>query len=421
MNFKRTILENGLRVITAPVKDSPAVTVLVMVEAGSKYETKDISGLSHFLEHMCFKGTTKRPHAIDISRELDSIGAHYNAFTSQEYTGYYAKVHPQHIDKALDVISDMYLNPIFDEKEIEKEKGVIIEEINMYEDMPHRHVQDVFTELLYGDQPAGWNVAGTKDVVASMTRQHFIDYRAKHYVANGTIVIVAGNIDEKTVIEKVGKLFTVDAGEKHGKISVKEEQGAPRIYAKQKKTDQVHLVLGVRAFDVHHPDSATLRVLNAVLGGGMSSRLFQKLRDEMGVGYYVRSGVDELTDHGVLAVSTGVDTKRVSEVVVAIIDEFKKLRDVPVTDSELQKAKDYLTGSLYLELETSDALAGFYGAQDVLREKKIKTPDELSLSIQKVTSEDVQRVSRQIFVNKGLNLALVGLCNEEELQKVLKL
>lgn len=421
MNFKRTIFENGLRVITAPIKDSPAVTVLVLVEAGSKYETKDISGLSHFLEHMCFKGTTKRPKAIDISRELDSIGAHYNAFTSHEYTGYYAKVHPQHIDKALDVLSDMYLNPVFDQKEIDKEKGVIIEEINMYEDMPHRHVQDVFSELLYGDQPAGWNIAGTREIVASMNRDHFISYRSKHYVADSTIVIIAGNFDEQKTLDSVRTLFTVPASKKEGKRPVVETQDAPRVCVKQKKTDQVHMVLGVRAFDAHHKDISALKVLNAVLGGGMSSRLFQKLRDEMGVGYYVRSGTDEFTDHGVLAVSTGVDTKRVEEVVKAILEEFKKLRDEKVSDVELTKAKDYLTGSLYLELETSDALAGFYGIQDVLREKNIKTPEDVSAHIQKVTAEDVQRVAQQIFVNKGLNLALVGTCDEEALKKTFSL
>ncbi|MEK9184786.1 MAG: pitrilysin family protein, partial [Patescibacteria group bacterium] len=170
MTYKKKILKNGLRIIAVPMKDNPAVTMLVMVEAGSKYESKEISGVSHFLEHMCFKGTRKRPKAIDISRELDSIGSQYNAFTSQEFTGYYAKSDPKHLDKIIDVISDMYLNPLFDEKEIEKEKGVIVGEIDMYEDMPQQNVQDVFTKLLYGDQPAGWSVAGTKKSVRALAR-----------------------------------------------------------------------------------------------------------------------------------------------------------------------------------------------------------------------------------------------------------
>ncbi|MEI7480231.1 MAG: pitrilysin family protein, partial [bacterium] len=207
MNFKRKILSNGLRVVTVPMKDNPTVTVLVMVEAGSKYETKDINGLSHFLEHMCFKGTEKRPKASDISSELDGVGARYNAFTSTEYTGYYAKAEARHLDKVLDVISDMYLHPVFDEKEIEKEKGVICEEINMYEDLPQRKVEEVFNELLYGDQPAGWSIAGTKDVVRKMTREDFVKYRGKNYLPKATTLVVSGNFDEKTIIKKITTAF----------------------------------------------------------------------------------------------------------------------------------------------------------------------------------------------------------------------
>lgn len=420
MKFTKTMLDNGLRIITVPLADNQAVTVLVMVEAGSKYETKDISGLSHFLEHMCFKGTQKRPTAVDMSRELDSIGAQYNAFTSQEYTGYYAKAHKQHLDTILDVIADMYINPTFPEKEIEKEKGVIIEEINMYEDMPHRHVQDLIMQLMYGDQPAGWNIAGTRERVAAMTRDHFVQYRSRHYLPQSTTIIVSGGIDEKAVLEKVTAAFTLAEGTKDTKVAVREEQHAPALLVQQKKTDQVHMVIGVRAFGIHHNDTIPLRVLNAILGGGMSSRLFQKLRDEMGVGYYVRSGVDEYTDHGMLAVMTGVDTKRVTEVVQAIMEELKKLRDIPVSEAELQKAKDFLVGNMYLELETSDALAMFYGMQDVLRED-VKTPDDMAQKIAAVTALDVERVAKTIFVDTGLNAAFVGTVDEEAITKVLTL
>src|ERR1035437_6720488 len=200
MKFKKTKLKNGLTIITVPMKDNPSVTVLVMVKAGSKYETKKINGLSHFLEHMCFKGTSKRPKAIDISRELDGLGAQNNAFTGQEYTGYYAKAHPKHFSKILDVISDVYLKLVCEQKEIEKEKGVIVEEINMYEDMPSRIVQDIFLEAVYGDQPAGWNIAGTKENVRKMTRKDFLKYRMENYVAKGTIILVAGDINEKKSI-----------------------------------------------------------------------------------------------------------------------------------------------------------------------------------------------------------------------------
>ena len=184
MQFNKKTLENGLRIITVPMVDNPSVTVLVMVEAGSKYENKETSGLSHFLEHMVFKGTPKRPKAIDISRELDSIGSHYNAFTSQEFTGYYAKADKRHLDTIIDVVSDMYNNPLFDEEEIKKEKGVIVEEIRMYQDLPQQHVQNVFMELLYGDTPAGWNIAGTESNVKSFNRDQFIKYRNDQYLAD---------------------------------------------------------------------------------------------------------------------------------------------------------------------------------------------------------------------------------------------
>ncbi len=420
MTFKKTILPNGLRIITVPMKGNPAVTVLVLAQAGSKYETKDISGLSHFLEHMCFKGTLRRPHAIDISRELDSIGAQYNAFTSQEYTGYYVKSHSKHLTKILDVISDMYLNPIFDEKEIQKEKGVIIEEINMYEDTPQRHVWDVFNELVYGDQPAGWNIAGTKEIVSKMTRDDFIKYRAKHYVAKGTTVIVAGDIEEDEVSKNIADLFKIEDNEKHQKVAVKEKQEKPQLSVVDKKTDQVHLVLGVRTFGVNHPDQPILRVLCAVLGGGMSGRLFQKLRDEMGVGYYARASIDDYTDHGLLVVSTGVDTKRVKEVVTAILDEFKKFITTEVPAPELEKAKEYLLGSLYLDLETSDAVASFFGMQDILQDK-INTPEDISLKINAVTAQDIKRLAGEIFKDKSLNAAFIGHCDREDLASALTL
>ena len=202
MKFKKTILKNGLKVITIPMTDNPAVTVLVMVETGSKYETKEINGLSHFLEHMVFKGTKKRPKSIDISKELDALGAQYNAFTSQEYTGYYAKVNPKHLDTALDVVSDIYLNSLLDSSEIEKEKGVIVEEIRMYQDMPQRHIHDLFMNLVYGDQPAGWNIAGSEENVKSFNQNHFIKYRKEHYVADATTVIISGSFNEKTICWK---------------------------------------------------------------------------------------------------------------------------------------------------------------------------------------------------------------------------
>ncbi|MEI6843521.1 MAG: pitrilysin family protein [bacterium] len=414
MNYKKTTLKNGLTIITAPIKDSPSATVLVMVKTGSKYETKEISGLSHFLEHMCFKGTTKRPKAIDIAREIDSLGAQNNAFTAQEFTGYYAKAHPKHLLQVLDVVSDIYLNPVFDPNEIEKEKGVIVEEINMYDDIPQQLVVLAFMDAMYGDQPAGWSVAGTKEVVKKMTQKDFLEYRKKHYVAEATTVLIAGDIDQKKAIEEVKKLFKhIPTSKKSGKKKVVEIQTAPIIKIKNKETDQTHIVLGVKTFKATDKKNYALEVLNTVLGRGMSSRLFQKLREEMGVGYYVRSRVDTYTDHGYLVVSTGVDKTRVEEVVTAVLAEMRKLVTEPVTAEEISKAKEFLIGNMYMGLESSDAIAEYYAIQDIL-EDKILTPAEYAKKIQKVTAKEIQKVAREIMQDKKLVMAIVGNIKDEK-------
>src|SRR3989344_1122365 len=251
MQFSKKVLKNGLRVVTVPMKDNPTVTVLVLVEAGSKYETKKENGISHFLEHMCFKGTTKRPKAVDISKELDALGSQYNAFTAQEYTGYYAKSDARHFRQILDIVSDVYLNSIFPEAEMQKEKGVIIEEINMYEDMPARRVQDLFMKLLYVNQPAGWNIAGEKKNILKMKRDNFITYRQSHYLPEATVLVVAGHVTPKTVLGEVNKIFgKISSGQKGLKIKVKERQKIPQVSVNFKKTDQTHFALGVRTYDL---------------------------------------------------------------------------------------------------------------------------------------------------------------------------
>jgi predicted Zn-dependent peptidase len=420
MKFKKKILNNGLRVITIHMADTPTVTVLVMVEAGSKYETKEISGLSHFLEHMCFKGTEKRPNAFAISKELDSIGSYYNAFTSEEYTGYYAKAAPKHVHKLLEVVTDVYLNSTFPEVEIQKEKGVIVEEINMYRDLPHRHVQELFMELLYGDQPAGWNIAGTKETVQAMNRDNFIKYRKQHYVAEGTTVIVSGSFDEKQIEKEIEKQFaSIPTHKKHSKPKVKESQKAPQILIENRTTDQTHLVLGVRGYPVTSNVLPQVRILNAVLGAGMSSRLFQKLREEMGVGYYVRSSHDAYTDHGFLSVSTGCDVKRVEEVIKAILAELNRFKTELVSDEELKKTQEYLIGTMFLGLESSDAVAEFYGHQEMMR-RELRTPQDVVKEIKSVTAKDIQAIARKLFVNKHLNLAAVGpIPNKEKIKEIL--
>lgn len=421
MNFKKTIFKNGLRVITVPMKDNPTCTVLVLVETGSKYETKSLNGISHFLEHMCFKGTTKRPKGIDISKELDSIGSQYNAFTSQEYTGYYAKSDAKHFKKIFDLVSDIYLNSTFPSTEIEKEKGVIIEEINMYEDMPARHVQDIMMNLLYGDQGAGWSIAGEKENILAMKREDFVKYKNAHYVPSATTLVVSGSVSEKEVMQEVKKIFgSLKNNKKDKKLKTKEIQTKPQVLIKYKKTDQTHFVLGVRTFDLFYRDNAVLSVLSGVLGAGMSSRLFIKLREEMGVGYYVRAYNEAFTDHGFFQISAGVDNNRIEEVLKAVIGECNKLKTKLVHTEELEKVKECLIGNMKLSLESSDDIANFYGTQELLK-KEIKNIDEKARQIRNVSAKQIQDMAKKIFQNNKLNLALIGpFDNKMDQNKFLK-
>ena len=419
-SFKKITLNNGVRVILVPQPSSLATTVLTLVEAGSKYETKEINGLSHFLEHMYFKGTAKRPKAIDIAGELDQMGAEYNAFTSQEWTGYFAKVQAKDAERALDIISDIYLNSIFDAAEIEKEKGVIIEELNMYEDTPMRKVHDLIMEVLYGDQPAGWDVGGRKEVVQKLTKEDFLKYRSEHYVGKATLVVVAGAIDEKKLLPKIEEYFKgISIGDKTEKNKTIEKQEKPQVLVKFKESDQTHLVLGCRAFDAFDERRFALEVLGDILGGGMSSRLFQRVREEMGAAYYVRAGADLLSDHGYFAVSAGVDHKKLKDVIKAILNELSKISKDSISEQELKRAKDHLSGSLILNLETSDELAMFYGGQDILK-RSAMTPEETLAKINAVTTKDVVAVAQDIFQNDKLNLALIGpYKNADEFKEIL--
>lgn len=421
MKFSKKVLNNGLRVVTVPMKDNPTVTVLVLVEAGSKYETKKLNGISHFLEHMCFKGTTKRPKAIDISKELDALGSHYNAFTAQEYTGYYAKAEAKHFGQILDIVSDIYLNSTFPEQEMQKEKGVIIEEINMYEDTPNRHVQDLVMQLLYGDTPAGWNIAGEKKNILEMKREDFVKYKGEHYLPEATTIVVAGKVTEQNVLKSVQKIFGhIPRGGKQPKIKVSEKQAKPEALVKFKKTDQTHFVLAMRSYDLFNKNNPVLSVLSGVLGAGMSSRLFQKLREEMGVGYYVNAYNDAYTDHGFFQISAGVDNKRIHEVIKAVLAECKKLITEKVSEDELNKVKQLLVGNMKLSLESSDSLANFFGGQELLRHE-IKSAEDKAREINKVTSTQVQAMAQDIFQNQKLNLALIGPFKDaKEFIKILK-
>lgn len=411
MNSKIEIkrLKNGLRFLHVPQKSSPAVTVMVLVNVGSEFERKNESGISHFLEHMLFKGTERRPKAVDISLELDALGARYNAFTSREYTGYYIKSAKSHFEQTADVLADMVLNSTLSPDDVERERGVILEEINMYQDFPQELVRELYTELHYGDQPAGRDILGSKETVSNFSRQNFITFKKKHYIPEKMLVVVSGGVDERKATEVITGLFGDLANEDSpkAKTKVRHSQSAPRLALKYKKTDQAHLILGVEAVPIDHPDTAVLRIMNSILDGGMSSRIFQKLREEMGVAYYAGSSLQLLSDHGAFVAVAGVNTSRTAEVVEALLDEFRKLREEEVTKEELKKAKDHYIGSLLLGLETSDALARFYGFQEIIG-KEPESPKERIAKIKAVKKEDIMKAAQKYLDPRRMNLAIVG-------------
>jgi predicted Zn-dependent peptidase len=412
--FKKTTLKNGLRIITVPQKTAQSLTVLVLVGTGSKYENKEISGISHFLEHMYFKGTKKQPTFLEVAETLDKIGGIYNAFTGENYTGYFAKVAAPYFSTALDWVSDIYLNSLLPEEEIKKEKGVIIEEINMYYDHPMSYVGVLWSELLYGDQPAGWPIAGTKESVSGIDRAKLVDYMKKQYVASNTIVCVSGKIDQLSAINKVKRAFSPISDQKpFPKPKVIEDQKEPAALVHFKETDQAHICFGARAYNMFHPQKYATEVLSIILGGMMSSRLFGEIREKLGLAYYIRTDSISDPDTGSLVTQAGIENKNIEKAISVIFREYKKISQVKVSSGELKKAKDYMKGKAALELESSDAKASFYAGQELL-EKRILTQEEVFKKIDKVSANDILKVARDIFNPRNLNLALIGPVKEKE-------
>lgn len=418
--YKEITLKNGLRIITVPQDSTQAVTVLVLVGTGSKYEKKEINGISHFLEHMFFKGTKKRPNKLDIAETLDKVGGIYNAFTGEDYTGYFAKVASSQFELAIDWVSDIFLNSLLPEKEIEKEKCVISEEINMIYDNPMAHVGVLWSKILYGDQPAGWDIAGTKESVSQMTRKKISDYMGSQYVAANTVVCVAGQI-KRDAENKIKNYFSsIREGHFAPKVKVAEKQNQPECLIHTKETDQTHLCFGARAYNLFHPQRYAQDILGVILGGMMSSRLFMEVRDKLGLAYYIKTEVEANPDTGYLVTQAGVDNKNAEKAVAVVLKEYRKISQEKIFPKELKKVKDYIKGKMTLLLESSDALASFYGIQAIL-EKNVLTPEEIYAKINKVSVADILKVAKDIFRPKNLNLALVGpFKNKESFQKILK-
>lgn len=424
MKHRREVLDNGLRIITVPMPSIESATVLVMVGAGSRYEGKENNGLSHFLEHMAFKGTKKRSTPRDIATEIDNMGGQNNAFTSKEVTGFYVKSAADQIDKSIEILSDMIKNSQFPEEEIEKERGVIIEEIKMYEDTPMRNLPDVYERLVYGDTPLGWDTIGLAEVIRRVKRADFIDYMSKLYSPSNMTVIVAGGIDSDKTVEKIkehfGKMIPF-ATLKPNKVVVL--QNKPRASVKKKDTEQVHLALGVTTSSLKSPDRYPLSVIGSLLGAGMSSRLFSEVREKRGLAYYVRAYSHHYTDHGSLTTFSGLNRQKVGEAIKVIIEEYRKIRDEAdkIDEKELKKGKQIIKGNLALELEDSRAVAMFFGEQELL-EEKIETPNEVIENVEKVTIADIAKVADKYIRAERLNLAMIGnFESTEEFEKELKL
>lgn len=414
--FSKTQFDNGLRVVFSPVESINSSTVLVLVGAGSKNEKKSINGISHFIEHMCFKGTENRPNPLEIAKEIDGIGGDFNAFTGKEYTGYYVKADSSHLDLVVELASDIFWNSIFNEEEIEKERGVILEERKMIKDTPIRYVEDLWEKLLYGNQPAGWDIIGTKNSILNLQREDLLKYFNSHYSASNTVISVAGSSEFEKVENIAGKyLGNTTRQEQSGskeeapisKKEVVETQKRPQTLSFKKNTQQTHLGVGVRGYNLFHKYRYAQALLATILGGNMSSRLFQKIREERGLAYYVRTTAEANPDTGFIVTLAGVDNKKISKTVSLILDEYKKVRDEGIKDEELRMAKDYMKGKILLSLEGSDEISSFYGVQELI-EEEIVSPQEKIERLEKVTSQDIKEAAQHIFKNEGLNLVQIG-------------
>ncbi len=419
--YNKKTLSNGLRILHIPMKTTETVLAMVLVGTGADYETKKENGLAHFLEHMCFKGTQKRPTAKDIALEFDMIGADYNAFTGKAYTGYYARAHKKHASHILEIVSDIFLHSVFPEQEIKKEQGVVIQEMNMYMDDPQYRVQKLALELLYGSSPAGREIIGTKETVSSFTRNNLIEYHKNQYTAQNTVVVVAGNIGEKETYAQVEKLF---GGLRKGSKNQYQKTVVPEVKTQvavgAKETDQTHIVLSFRGFNFKDKRVQAGRSLTAVLGGGMSSRLYHKMREELGICYYVYATLNCSFDTGELTVCAGVANERVEEAITGIISELKKVRDEGITDKELKKVTEFRLSGLVLHLETAEDYANFYGREELIK-GKATLPKERAEEIEKVTKKAVNKVAQDLLSAEGANLAIVGPIKTEAKKKYMQL
>ena len=408
------VLPNGLKVIVTPLKGTQSVTVLCLVGAGSRYETKELNGISHFLEHMFFKGAKRYKNAQEVSFAIDSVGGDFNAFTGKEYAGYYVKLAANQKEVAFDVIGDMLLNATFLPEEIEKERGVILEEYNMYQDTPMYQVGWDFERLLFGDQPMGWDQIGQPGTIKTLTQAQFKNYKQKLYTPDNAIISIAGNITEKEGVDLVQEYFpfkketsTLEYNDYKKIVSDK------KVIMQHKKTEQGHIIVGFEGLPDRHEDDYVERILSVILGGGMSSRMFLEVREKRGLCYYARTQTDHYLDTGVISTAAGVDLKRVDMAIEAIIEQYKKIQEEQVSEGELIKAKNFMKGKIALRLEDSEEYANLMGRQALFYDE-IRGVDAIFKKIDAVTVQDIQRIARELFKEENLRLAMIGPFEGEE-------
>ncbi|MFN3973837.1 MAG: M16 family metallopeptidase [Dehalococcoidia bacterium] len=405
--FQKYTLDNGLRIFVCPMPHTRSVTVAFFIGAGSRYEADEVGGAFHFAEHMFFKGTQRRPTSRHISEAIEGVGGFMNGSTDRETTVYWAKVASPHFSHALDLLADMLLHSRFAPEDVEKERGVILEELASSKDNPAEYVHYLLDTTLWPDQPMGRDVGGTPESVASLTRQTLLDLVAQHYVSSNTVCVVSGAVDGEKAVEQVASLV---AGWPVGTAGVcppvRDGQDSPRVSLGWRKTEQAHLAFALRALPYSHPDRYALELLSVLLGEGTSSRLFLELREKRGLVYDVSSGVVPYKDCGAWTISLGVEPSNAEEAFKVVLEELFRLRQ-GVSPEELQKAKELVKGRLLLRLEDTRAVAFWVGSQETLL-GRVLTPDEVVQKIEAVTPEDVQRVAQHLIVPKRSNLAVVG-------------
>jgi predicted Zn-dependent peptidase len=410
--------------VSVPVKGTKAVTVLVLVPVGSRYETKRLNGVSHFVEHLMFKGTKKRPTTLDISRELDAVGAHFNAFTGKDYTGYYVKINAGKQQLAMDVLSDMLFNSKFEETEVKKEKGVIMEEIKMYKDDPMSAVEDVSEKLMFGDHPLGRNIAGPIAGIKKMSRDDLYKYYRDAYAPKNMVVVVAGAINEKTrkMAEKYFGQYRASAkiGKDDFEVFKKFTPAGPakRLGVEKRKIDQAHVIISYPGLKKDDPKKYAMAVLTNILGGGMSSRLFVQVRERRGLAYRIRSEAVNYRDTGAVIISTGLDQNRLSEAFKTIDNEIKRFTIEPVSDKELADAKSCLIGHLTLAMENSQNQAQWF-AENFWFGKKIEIFEEAMAKLKKVTAREVLSLAKQIFTPAFRRVAVISAKSKSQVFKTL--